>query len=291
MDLFFSCTTGPARRRIHFHEFMQDVHRRMHVARKSADANGAILRVARDLAEEAQLLCLDEMQIADIADAMIVGRLFEAMFDQGTVLITTSNLPPGDLYKNGLNRPLFEPFIRLIEQRLEVISLAGPLDYRLNRIKAYETFLTPLGPETDSHLQQLWERLTDTREGEPAQIDVLGRKIAVPQAAKGCARFGFEDLCAKPLGAADYLGLSKEYQAIFVENIPVLGPEQRNEAKRFILLIDTLYDARLKLIASAAAAPERLYRSGDHSAEFARTVSRLLEMQSASWWGHPIAET
>jgi cell division protein ZapE len=213
------------------------------------------------------------------------------MLGQGTVIVTTSNLPPNELYKNGLNRPLFEPFIMLIEQRLEVISLAGPQDYRLGRIKAYETFLTPLGRETDSHIQQLWERLTDTPRGAPESIEVLGRTVDVPQAAKGCARFTFDRLCAMPLGAADYLALSKCYQTIFVEHIPVLGPERRNEAKRFILLIDTLYDARSKLIASAEEPPEKIHQSGDHSAEFARTVSRLLEMQSASWWGHAIAET
>jgi cell division protein ZapE len=291
LDLFHAAASGERKRRVHFHAFMLDVHQRMHMARKSADANTAISRVAGALARQAQILCLDEMQIADIADAMIVGRLFEALLKEGTVIVTTSNAHPDELYKNGLNRPLFEPFINLIADRFDVVSLDGPTDYRLGRIKAYETYLTPLGSETSHHIQRIWEKLTDTVTGSPQSLEVLARKLLVPQAAKGCARFTFADLCVKPLSAADYLAVARAFQVVVVENIPVLGPDQRNEAKRFILLIDTLYDQRKKLVASADVEPEGIYGRGDHEPEFARTISRLREMQSASWWGGQIVET
>jgi cell division protein ZapE len=290
MDLFHATVGVAPKRRVHFHAFMQEVHKRLHAARQSK-AQDAIAPVAKAIAKEARLLCLDEMQITDIADAMIVGRLFEGLIAAGTVIVTTSNLAPRDLYRNGLNRQLFEPFIALIGERLDVISLDSPTDYRLGRIKAHETFLTPISPETDARLQDLWVRLTDTERGEARDIAVLGRNLHVTQAAHGCARFTFVDLCEKPLGPADYLALAENFRILFLEHIPALGPERRNEARRFVLLIDTLYDGKVRLVATSAQAPEHIYPEGDHAFEFGRTVSRLKEMQSASWWGKKIAET
>ena len=290
MDLFHEAVDIAPKRRVHFHAFMQDVHRRLHAARQS-HTQDAIAPVAAALAKEARLLCLDEMQITDIADAMIVGRLFEGLLAAGTVIVTTSNLAPGQLYRNGLNRQLFLPFIDLIGRRLDVVSLDSPTDYRLGRVKAHETFLTPISPETDARLQDLWQRLTDTEKGTPMDIDVLGRKLHVPEAAHGCARFSFAGLCEQPLGPPDYLALAQNFQILFLEHIPELNPDRRNEAKRFVLLIDTLYDGKVRLVATSAQAPEGIYPAGDHAFEFGRTVSRLKEMQSASWWGKKIAET
>lgn len=290
MDLFYDAASVSPKRRVHFHAFMQDVHARLHAARQ-VHAQDAIAPVARDIAREARLLCLDEMQIADIADAMIVGRLFEGLLAQGTVIVTTSNLAPQELYRDGLNRQLFLPFIDLIGARLDVAALESPTDYRLGRVKAHETFLTPLSPENDARLQDLWERLTDTRQGQPMDLAVLGRSLRVPQAAAGCARFGFAELCEAALGPADYLALAANFRVLFVERIPALGPERRNEAKRFVLLIDTLYDGKVRLVATSAQPPEGISPAGDHAHEFGRTVSRLREMQSAAWWGKKIAET
>ncbi len=290
MDLFYDTVDFSPKRRVHFHAFMQDVHRRLHDARQS-HAQDAIAPVARALAKEARLLCLDEMQITDIADAMIIGRLFEGLLAAGTVIVTTSNLAPDQLYRNGLNRQLFLPFIDLIKTRLDVISLDSPTDYRLGRVKAHETFLTPISAQTDARLQDLWQRLTDTAHGLPVDIDVLGRKLHVPQAAHGCARFTFTELCEQPLGPPDYLALAQNFQILFLEHIPELSPDRRNEARRFVLLIDTLYDGKVRLVATSAQAPEGIYPEGDHAFEFGRTVSRLKEMQSASWWGKKIAET
>jgi cell division protein ZapE len=290
MDLFHATVDVHPKHRVHFHAFMQEVHKRLHAARQS-HTQDAIAPVAKAIAREARLLCLDEMQITDIADAMIVGRLFEALLSAGTVIVTTSNLKPDDLYRNGLNRQLFLPFIRLIGERLDVISLDSPTDYRLGRIKAHETFLTPLTAENDARLQDLWIRLTDMEKGEPMEIDVLGRKLHVPEAAHGCARFSFAQLCEQPLGPPDYLALADNFRILFLEHIPALNPDRRNEAKRFVLLIDTLYDRKVRLVATSAQAPEGIYPGGDHAFEFGRTVSRLKEMQSASWWGKKIVET
>ncbi|WP_373502569.1 cell division protein ZapE [Aestuariivirga sp.] len=290
MDLFFSQVQVEPKRRVHFHAFMQDVHARLHKVRKS-HTQDAIAPVAKAIAAEARLLCLDEMQVTDIADAMIVGRLFEGLFAAGTVIVTTSNLKPQDLYRDGLNRHLFLPFIKLIGEKLETISLDSQTDHRLGRVKAHETFLAPLTPGNDAHLQDLWRKLTDTEQGDPMEIDVLGRKLHVPQAAHGCARFSFAELCDKPLGPPDYIALAHNFRIVFVEHIPALNPERRNEAKRFVLLIDTLYDGKVRLVATSAQAPEGIYPAGDHAFEFGRTVSRLKEMQSASWWGKKIVET
>ena len=287
MDLFFANLDVQAKQRIHFHAFMQDIHQR-----RAALKNGDVVtEIARDLAKQAQVLCLDEMQISDIADAMIVGRLFKALMTHGTVIVTTSNLPPDLLYKDGLNRNLFLPAIELMKTNFDVISLASPTDYRLGRVKAWESYVTPLGAKADAHVQKIWERLTEVSKGEPLEIPVLGRSLHVPESAHGCARFSFGELCEAPLGPPDYLALAANFQTIFVEGIPALKTTQRNEAKRFVLLIDTLYDARIHLVASSAQPPERIYPHGDHRFEFARTVSRLQEMQSAAWWGQKIVET
>jgi len=289
MDLFVADAEIAPKRRVHFHAFMQDIHARLHEARRGA--KDPLVTVAYAVAAEARLLCLDEMQIVDIADAMIVGRLFGILFERGSVIVTTSNLKPADLYKDGLNRQLFLPFIKLLEEKLEVVTLDSPTDYRLGRVKGRETFIHPLGPEADRKLQDLWEKLTDTEKGEASTLDVLGRKLIVPQAAHGAARFSFADLCEAPLGPPDYLALAQNFRTLFIEHIPQLTQRHRNPSKRFILLIDTLYDAHVRLVASAAAQPEALYSEGHHAQEFLRTVSRLQEMQSASWWGAKIVET
>ena len=289
MDLFYAAAEIEPKRRVHFHGFMQDIHRRLHDARRKA--KDPLKEVAMKVAKEARLLCLDEMQIADIADAMIVGRLFEILLAEGSVVVTTSNLKPADLYTDGLNRQLFLPFIHLIEEKLDVVTLASPTDYRLGRVKGRETFIHPLGPDADRKLQELWEKLTDTEKGEPRVLDVLGRELRIPQVARGAARLTFADLCEEPLGPPDYLAIAKVFGTVFIERIPLLTPQYRNPSKRFILLIDTLYDAHVRLVASAAGPPETLYTEGHHVKEFARTVSRLQEMQSASWWGAKIVET
>jgi cell division protein ZapE len=289
MNLFCAATQIEPKRRAHFHAFMQDIHARLHEARRGA--KDPLQDVAKAVAAEARLLCLDEMQIADIADAMIVGRLFEILLARGSVVVTTSNLKPSDLYTDGLNRQLFLPFIHLMEEKLDVVTLDSPTDYRLGRVRGRDTFIHPLGSDADRKLQDVWEKLTDTEKGEPRSLEILGRQLPIPQAAHGAARFTFADLCEAPLGPPDYLAIAKAFGTVFIECIPVLTPRHRNPSKRFILLIDTLYDARVRLVASAAKPPETLYSKGHHAKEFARTISRLQEMQSASWWGAKIAET
>jgi cell division protein ZapE len=287
MDLFFARLDVAAKTRIHFHGFMQDIHKR----RQALKSGDVIAEIAKQLAPTMQVLCLDEMQVSDIADATILGRLFEALMARGTVIVTTANVPPDGLYKDGLNRQLFLPAIAMLNERLEVVSIASPTDYRLGRVKAWESFVTPLGAKADAHVQRIWERLAETPKGLPVDLPVLGRKLHVPEAAHGCARFSFSALCEAPLGPPDYLALAAAFQTIFIEGIPALKTSQRNEAKRFVLLIDTLYDARVRLVASSARPPEHIYLKGDHRFEFGRTISRLQEMQSAAWWGQKIVET
>ena len=287
MDLFFANLQVRAKRRIHFHAFMQDIHQR----RQNLRDGDVVAQIAGDIAKQTRVLCLDEMQISDIADAMIVGRLFQALLSRGTVIVTTSNSPPGELYKDGLNRNLFLPAIKLMGTRFDVVSLESPTDYRLGRVKARESFVTPLGASANAHIQKIWERLTDVAKGEPRDIPVLGRNLHVPECAHGCARFTFSELCDAPLGPPDYLALASHFQTVFIENIPALKASQRNEAKRFVLLIDTLYDAKRHLVASSAETPERIYPKGPHRFDFARTVSRLQEMQSAAWWNQKTVKT
>ena len=290
MDWFFESVALPRKRRAHFNSFMVDVHARIHAERQQPGSGDPIPAIAQALAQDARLLCFDEFQVTDVADAMILGRLFDRLFAQGVVIVATSNTPPDRLYEGGLNRQLFLPFIEEIKQRLEVVELNGPTDYRLQRMSGLKVYLSPLGPEADAAMNAAWQRLTDSKRGKPTSLTVLGRQVAVPQAARGVARFDFTDLCARPLGAADFLAVAREFHTILLDHIPVLSPEMRNEARRFTLLIDTLYDEGVKLICSAAAAPEALYPDGDGAEAFRRTASRLAEMQSDDYLrrGHGI---
>lgn len=277
MDLFFESVIKIPKHRIHFHAFMQDVHAK----RATTKSKNVIADIADELSSKAKLLCLDEMQISDIADAMIIGRLFEALYARGVCIVTTSNLPPDGLYKDGLNRQLFIPFIEWMNEHFEVIHMGGGIDYRLGRMASRQTYL--IGHHL-SEMNAIWDELTDHSVGESIAIEVLGRKLTVPKAARGCARFSFAELCENPLGAPDYLALTRNFRTIFIDDVPVIKASNRNEAKRFILMIDTFYDAKTKLVITAAVPPEKLYPTGQHAKEFARTVSRLKEMQSASWW-------
>ncbi|HSC18451.1 MAG TPA: cell division protein ZapE [Rhizomicrobium sp.] len=279
MDLFFSRVPLRAKRRVHFNAFMVETHARIHEARQRG-ADDPIPSVAKRIAEEAVLLCFDEFQVTDVADAMILGRLFERLFELGVVVVTTSNTPPRRLYEGGLNRQLFLPFVALIEQKLDVVELNGPTDYRLQRLAQLDTYIVPLGPEADARMEAAWLCLTDAQHGAPQTLPVLGRKVRVPQAAKGVARFTFNELCRQPLAAADYLEIARHFHTLLIDGVPVLGPGDHNEARRFIALVDTIYDTNVKLICSAAAPPDRLYRQGDGATAFRRTASRLMEMQS-----------
>jgi cell division protein ZapE len=214
---------------------------------------------------------------------MILGRLFTGLFERGVVMVATSNRAPDDLYEDGLNRALFLPFIAMLKEHVDVLELDGPVDYRLARMSGAPVYYTPLGPATDDRVQAAWERLTDVKTGAEVVLEVKGRKLVVPEAARGVARFGFDDLCGKPLGAADYLKLAGIFHTLVLENIPALTPDQRNEARRLVTLIDTLYEKKVKLVASAAADPSRLYTEGDGKFDFARTASRLIEMQSEDY--------
>ena len=248
-----------------------------------------IAPVAADLAREASLLCFDEFSVRDIADAMILSRLFTALFAAGVVVVATSNVAPDDLYKDGLNRALFLPFIALMKERLEVVELNARTDYRLEKLKRAPVYYTPLSPKADAALDAAFLTLTGHERGEPIQIELLGRHLDVPQAIDGVARFDFDALCRRPLGAADYLKLAQRFHTLVLDRIPVIGASERNEAKRFIILIDALYDMRVKLIASAAGEPETLYSGaeGVEAFEFARTASRLFEMRSAEYLALP----
>ena len=280
MNQFFAEAPHLPKRRVHFHAFMREVHA-ARVAHKSDDVIGEI---ADGVSAKAKLLCLDEMQIADIADAMIIGRLFEALLARGVILVTTSNQPPDGLYKDGLNRQLFLPFVAKLKEALDIVHLSDGRDYRLGRLAAQETYVTPLGHEADAALDRMWEMLSDGEAGAAMELPLLGRKLIVPRAAHSCARFNFADLVEKPLGAPDYLAIAQNFSAVFMDHVRVLKASERNETKRFILMIDTFYDAGIRVVVSAAALPEALCTSGPHKAEFLRTASRLREMQSQSWW-------
>jgi cell division protein ZapE len=217
---------------------------------------------------------------------MIIGRLFETLLGAGTVIVTTSNVAPNDLYRDGLNRQLFLPFVRLLEKKFDILSVVGRRDFRLGRVKGHETFIVPLGADADAQLQAIWEQLTETRRGTAASLTVNGRTLDVPQSSRGCARFTFDELCGAPLGPADYLAIAKAYRTVFIEGIPRLGRDQRNETRRMIMMIDTFYDAGTHLVATSEERPRAIYSgAGGDQLDFARTVSRLEEMQSADWWG------
>jgi cell division protein ZapE len=288
MDLFYAESQIGAKRRIHFHEFMLDVHERIHQHRQSS-GDDPIPAVAAEVGKDARLLCLDEMQVTNVADAMILSRLFTALLDTGVTVVTTSNRPPKDLYKDGLNRQLFLPFIALLEARLDVLSLNGPTDYRLERLAGMPTYHVPNGPAATQALSEAFFRLTDhpveDRAHVPSEtIEVQGgRTLFVPKALKGVAVFSFSRLCRQPLWAADYLAVARRFHTVILVGVPQLGPENRNEAARFVTLIDALYEHRCKLLMSADAPPQSLYPAGDGHFEFERTVSRLMEMQSADY--------
>ena len=288
MDLFFGTVNVNPKRRVHFHEFMLEIHAALHAERQKGGAD-PIPAVAADVAASARLLAFDEMQVKDIADAAIVSRLFTALFAAGVTVVTTSNRVPEDLYKDGLNRQLFTPFIGLLRQYCDVITLHGPTDYRLARLGGAATWHTPNGPEATAAMSATFFRMTDYPVEDRARVPTEtlavpgGRTLFVPKSLKGVAVFSFARLCRKPLGAADYLAIARHFHTVFLVGIPVMGPENRNEAARFVTLIDALYEYKVKLLASADAAPEQLYPAGDGAFEFERTVSRLMEMQSANY--------
>lgn len=282
MDLFFETVVLKKKRRIHFNAFMTDVHAAIHRERQG-DAKDPIPPVARAIARDASLLCFDEFQVNDVADALILGRLFEQLFALGVVVVATSNTALARLYEGGLNRQLFLPFISLLEQRLDIVELNGEHDYRMHRMEGLDLYITPLGPEAGAKMDAAWARLTDGAPCKPSSLKVLGRALPVPCAAVGVARFSFAELCGKPLAAADYLAIAHTFHTLLVDRIPVMGPEKRDEARRFTILIDTLYDEGVTFVCSAAAPTDRLYVSGDGADAFRRTVSRLAEMRSADY--------
>ena len=308
MDLFYDVAPLKAKKRVHFHEFMLDVHARMKAWRSlggkeraalggRASEDDPIPPVARQMAHEATLLCFDELQVSDIADAMILSRLFNELMECGVVVVATSNRPPDDLYKDGLNRPLFEPFIEKIKTEFDVVALNGPTDYRYDRLKGVETYYSPVNTATTEKLSEAFFRLTDRdvddRDKVPSdELIVQGRKLFVPKSARGVAVFSFKRLCASALGSADYLAIARAYHTVILVAIPQLGREKRNEAKRFVTLIDALYEHGVKFLCSAEVPPVDLYPSGDGAFEFERTVSRLIEMQSEDYLhrGHGVQD-
>ena len=296
MDLFFEDAAPKAKRRVHFHEFMAEIQDRLDTWRKMPEGErkrsqwrvkGAgddpIPPVAKQVATEAQLLCFDEFQVTQIADAMILARLFDQLFQRGVTMVATSNREPDDLYKDGINRPLFLPFIQHLKDRCDIFHLASDRDYRLDRLIAAPVWYAPLGPEADAALEEVWTRLTSGAHAQHVTLTVKGRKLEVSREAAGVAWFTFEELCARPLYSRDYLTIAANFHTIILQGIPQLGADKRNEAARFVALIDALYEAKIKLVASAAAEPETLYPEGDGAFEFERTVSRLHEMRSTDY--------
>ncbi|WP_333825257.1 cell division protein ZapE [Pinisolibacter sp.] len=287
MDLFFECSTVARKRRAHFHAFMADTQDRIHRARRAIldgrrQGNDPIAPVAEEIAAETRLLCFDEFAVYDIADAMILGRLFQKLFELGVVVVATSNVAPQRLYWGGLNRALFLPFVDLLGRHTDVFELLSPNDYRLTKTEGDEVWRMPLGAVTDAAMEEEWFRLTGHRPTPPEAIPFRGRAIDIPAAAAGHARFHFRDLCDKPLSAADFVQIARRYHTVMIEGVPVLGPDRRNAVKRLINLVDALYDCRVKIVVSAAAEPAALWTDtdGTESFEFARTVSRLTEMRS-----------
>ncbi len=298
MDLFFNNTDFAKKRRVHFHEFMAEAHDRIaawraldntekkkHRAYNRASPDDPMPPVAHDLAADALLLCFDEFHVTDIADAMILGRLFTSLFERGVVIVATSNRAPDDLYKDGLNRQLFLPFIELLKASLDIFEMQSARDYRLLKLTAAPVYLTPLGDAADKAMNFAWENMISGAHERSEEIQIKGRKLSIPRTARGAARFEFAALCEKPLGAGDYLAIARRYGALFIDHIPIMGPDKRNEAKRFSTLIDTLYDAKVKLVCSADAEPHALYPAGHGAFEFERTASRLMEMRTADYLG------
>jgi cell division protein ZapE len=282
MDLLFAAAPLDKKRRVHFHAFMLDVHDRIEHERR-AHTDEPVTKVAADLAAEAMLLCFDEFQVNDIADAMILERLFRALFEAGTIVVATSNRPPERLYENGLQRDRFLPFIALLGERLDRVELDSGRDYRLARMRGRKIYHWPNDAAARAALEAAFADLTDHAAGGSVTLTVLARPLIVPRAGRNVAWFSFEELCARPLAAADYLAIAERFAAVIVEGIPRLSPQQRNEAQRFHILIDALYEARAVVVASAEVPPDQIYVAGDGSWEFERTVSRLIEMQSEDY--------
>ena len=290
MDLFFAAVEGPPKRRAHFHAFMADVHARVHAwrqAKKRGEPVGdePIAPLAAALADEAALLCFDEFAVRDIADAMILARLFAALFSLGVVVVATSNVAPADLYRDGLNRALFLPFIDLVAERMEIVRLDARTDFRLLKLGRAPVYYRPADAAADAAMDAAFARLTGVERGEPEEIPRLGRVISVPQAVGGVARFDFDELCRRPLSAGDYVALASRFETILIDHIPVFADGERDAARRFINFIDAAYDARVKLLASAAAEPAALAPglTGGEAFEFARTASRLMEMRAREY--------
>jgi cell division protein ZapE len=282
MDLFFAGAPEARKRRVHFDAFMLEVHETLHALRQKAEGDPMAILAGR-IAATSRLLCFDEFQVTNIADAMLLGRLFAALFDAGVVVVATSNVAPDDLYAGGLQRDRFVPFIDLIKQHLDLLALDGETDYRRWRIRDLAVYLTPLGPCSTRALGQAFARLTDDAPPLHLQLTAQGRVVEVPRAAKGVAWFQFDALCRKPLGAADYLAIAMHFHSVLIDGVPRLAPEERNEARRFLALVEALYEHRVHLICAAADQPDRLYPAGDGALEFRRIASRLLEMQSPDY--------
>jgi cell division protein ZapE len=294
MDLFFQHSPVVHKRRAHFHEFMAEVHERIYgfrqnVARGEIAGGDVIALTAASIFDQAWLLCFDEFHVTDIADAMILGRLFARLFELGTVVVATSNVAPDELYKGGLNRALFLPFIAQISERMEVLRLDARTDFRLEKLAGVKMWLVPADASADAALDKAWIKMTGNAPCKPRDISIKGRVLHVPCSAHGVARFSFADICEKPLAASDYLRLARDYHTIMIDRVPVMDYAERNAAKRFITLIDTLYDNRVKLMASAQAGPMSLYvaSEGNEASEFKRTSSRLIEMGSESYLALP----
>ncbi len=287
MDLFHEVAPVEPKRRVHFHAFMAEIHVGVHIARES-NVEDPIRVVAEEVAEDATLLCFDEMQVTDITDAMILGRLFEALFDRGVVMVATSNRPPDDLYEDGLNRALFLPFIDMLKERLDVLELASPTDYREGRAMAERRYASPLGAEARMTMDAAWDRETGGGSGWPETVMLGSRELRLPSVARDVARADFATLCEAPLGPSDYLEIARRFRVVILEDVPAMGPERQNAAKRFVTLVDALYEARRRLYVSAAVGPEQLYTEGKGAFEFARTVSRLAEMGAADYAAAPV---
>ena len=294
MDLFFNAVPARKKRRVHFHAFMADVHHRVHEWRQkkkvgAVKGDDPLAPVAEALAEQAWLLCFDEFTVTDIADAMILGRLFQALFKRGVVVVATSNVEPARLYEGGLNRALFTPFIGMIEERMQVMTLDARTDFRLEKLSGVPVYYTPVDAEARAALDRAFKSLSGHDKGQPTTIDMSGRALVAPRTANGVARFTFAELCEQPLGAADYLAIARQFHTLIIDDIPVMDFWKRNEARRFIWLIDSLYDLHVKVIASAGAPPDGLYIAGEgrEAFEFERTASRLIEMRSREYLERP----